>query len=367
MVSPLQTWTHREPKGLWPALGGLAVVAHVGVLGLSLPYILTLMQPSGVQSAAVVPIELIEVDMADSVDSVESSAEPESRPVSTAESTAEVPTSGATSQPMQTSPSNPVTASTPPSSADSNVLTADDQLVVAKAEDPPSAGQVEESANQDRLPVEPEATSPSELPSELPEDAQNSGSPGIEPTLPDAPTEPNESGLPEFDLPAVEPPSPAPIPEEDDTPPVVPGEDALPVPEASDEGDGTEQQAYLNIVNHEYVPEELLRDVTDTPPAPMYEAETSVTLKPRDIGCGQVDFAQRQVMYRVVVRPDGSLQSAVPWTGSIEGRSLSEEESAIACLLVSAGFSFTPATTDGEPVLNDNLILAIDIIESGLE
>ncbi|MEL6468084.1 MAG: hypothetical protein AAFQ74_00015 [Cyanobacteria bacterium J06623_4] len=364
MISPLQTWAHREPKGLWPALGGLAVVAHVGVLGLSLPYVLTLMQPSGAQSSVVVPIELIEVD-ADVATSTgpsvepdfEPSAEPKTSPSPTRDSTSETP-------PAQPPPS---TSAAPPAPANpataEDILTTDDQPVVAQNETASDTTDTETPVDQDEPTAEPETTPPDEVPDESP----GSNTPEEEPDLLSEPTEPDDFERPDAELPEEEPQKPEPIAEEDDTPPVVPGEDLLPTPEENNQGDDAAQQAYLNIVGHEYVPEDLLRDVTDTPPAPLYEAVTSVTLQPRDVGCGQVDFAERQVTYRVVVRPDGSLQSAVPWTGSIEGRSLSEGERAIACLLVSAGFSFTPATTDGQPVLNDNLLLTIDIIESGLD
>ncbi|MEL6900248.1 MAG: hypothetical protein AAFP07_04795 [Cyanobacteria bacterium J06606_4] len=364
MVSPLQTWAHREPKGLWPALGGLAVVAHVGVLGLSLPYVLTLMQPSDAQSAAVVPIELIEAE-ADVATPTEPSVEPDPNPSAeprTAPSPARESASGPPSaQPPSSTSAEPPTPTNPAATED--ILTADDPPVVAQDEPPSDTTGTETPVEPDEPPAEPETVPPDEEADESPD----SDTAEEEPDLPSEPAEPDDLELPDADLPEEEPQEPAPITEEEDTPPVVPGEDLLPTPEENNQGDDAAQQAYLNIVGHEYVPEDLLRDVTDTPPAPLYEAVTSVTLQPRDVGCGQVDFAERQVTYRVVVRPDGSLQSAVPWTGSIEGRSLSEGERAIACLLVSAGFSFTPATTDGQPVLNDNLLLTIDIIESGLD
>ncbi|MGB3293857.1 MAG: hypothetical protein WBB01_12790, partial [Phormidesmis sp.] len=63
MVSPLQTWQHSEPKRLWLALGGLSVLVHIGLLGLSLPYLLELMARGGSRSSAIAPpIELVLVD-----------------------------------------------------------------------------------------------------------------------------------------------------------------------------------------------------------------------------------------------------------------------------------------------------------------
>ena len=61
MATPLKLWQYSEPKRLWPALGGLSVLAHVGILGLSLPYILDLMQASDSAETETIPIELIVV------------------------------------------------------------------------------------------------------------------------------------------------------------------------------------------------------------------------------------------------------------------------------------------------------------------
>ena len=58
MILPLQTWQHQDPKGLWPAIGGLAVLAHIGVIGMSVPYLLSLREAEAQNAATAIPIEL---------------------------------------------------------------------------------------------------------------------------------------------------------------------------------------------------------------------------------------------------------------------------------------------------------------------
>ncbi len=330
MVSPLKTWQHSEPQGLWPALGGLAVVAHVGILGLSLPYMMQLMQPAGLPTA-VVPIELIDVDSAEPIASApaESSAEPSSSEPSPTE-------------PLPTEPSLTESSPTEPLAE--------------------SSAAIVESQNDDTVPVEtsspepdtpsPEADSQRPNPAESPTDKTDSLSGATEPSPPSTETTPPATdNLSESSQ--TEEPSAA-----------QPGDQPLPLPEDSTGENAAAKTAYISVVNHSYVPAELLADVADTPPELDYGAVTSLTAAPQDLGCGEVDFSQRQVTYRAVVSPEGTLQAAIPWTGSIEPQSLSEDERAIACLLIAAGFSFTPAFTEGTAVANDSLLLTIDIVES---
>ncbi|MGC1217709.1 MAG: hypothetical protein WA883_09555 [Phormidesmis sp.] len=325
MVSPLKTWQHSEPKGLWPALGGLAVTAHVGVLGLSLPYVMQLIQPAG-SPAAVVPIELIDVDSAESINStpVESLADEASTVP-----TDSVPTDSSLPQNDDTAPA---AASSPESQASK-----------------PKTSELETSELEtSELETAPERTNPIEPPANETDSSSN-------------PAEPSQTSTETASPPATEnlPKSPQ---EEPLT--ALPGEQSLPLPEDSTGENAAAKTAYISVVDHSYVPTELLADVADTPPALDYSAVTSLSATPEDLGCGEVDFSQGQVTYRAVVSREGTLRLATPWTGSIEPQSLSASESAIACLLTAAGFSFTPAFTDGTAVANDSLLLTIDIIES---
>ncbi|MEL7333103.1 MAG: hypothetical protein AAFN12_12710 [Cyanobacteria bacterium J06560_2] len=324
MVSPLKTWQHQEPKGLWPALGGLAVVAHVGVVGLSIPYVLRLMQPDGTSSVSVVPIELIDVE------------------------SPQFDASSATAEPIQP-PVQPATEvlkkAEPVTSASDNVLSAQSASSVStppteakQAESPTSESPVQqtEPPGSEPAPAEPSETSPEPSPSEETPPADNSTPPVAEP-------------------------EPVPDPQE---PSVLPGEDSLPAPEETAGSENTAQVAYLKLADHSYVPEEFFQDVPDTQPSPNYEAVTSLEVNPESLGCGRVDFSQSQVTYRVTVGLDGTLRSAIPWTGSQEAQAMSEGESAIACLITNAGFTFTTATTDGSAVANSDLLLTLDLIES---
>ena len=108
---------------------------------------------------------------------------------------------------------------------------------------------------------------------------------------------------------------------------------------------------------------EVQRDTGKTPPRPKEEAiAASIALDPVAQGCRQLKFSQQQWTYRVAVGADGRVQRATIWTGGV-ARDISEEEGAIACLIESAGFQFEPALFEGEPILDDNLLITISVIE----
>ena len=152
---------------------------------------------------------------------------------------------------------------------------------------------------------------------------------------------------------------------DEDTLPILSGDRTIPDPGSESAGSDSPQTVYLKVVGHDQVPRSLLKDIATTPPQPIYEDITAVELRPQDVSCPRVGFSQSQVTYRITVNRDGSMQNAIPWTGSIAERPpLNEEESAIACLLLASGFRFTPATSEGDPVVSDNLLLTIDLIES---
>ncbi|MEL7522069.1 MAG: hypothetical protein AAGJ80_10715, partial [Cyanobacteria bacterium J06553_1] len=133
MVLPLQTWKHPESKRLWPLLGGLSVLAHIGAMGFSLPYLLELMQPSGDRTAAI-PIEMVVVD-------------PDQQPA--------VPSSSQTDNQTSTTSSNRVAKTNPADSAPPEPKAATDN--VAR----PSA--IRSATNNEATSVQPSATTaPSE-------------------------------------------------------------------------------------------------------------------------------------------------------------------------------------------------------------
>lgn len=395
MASLPQTWKHSEPKALWPTLSGLAVLVHLGILGFSLPYLIELMQPAPGSRSSVVPIELI-VDSASiasqpnqqpSPNSEESAASPAqaikpqatesaSQPVAnqptsqpagsietgaaaTLDTTLQTDTASSSQsqveiaqEPARTEPesrdANPPTDRPGSESVDPSSPTSDFQTPDAQTPDT----QTPNSETPDT--VEPDTASSSPLTSDLPSDSSPDDSP------------PNDS-LPDDSLPDDSLPDES-LPEEAaaaDPLPVLPSDQAIPTPGSEAASSDLPQSAYIRVVGYEEVPRSLQRDLVTQPPAPLNEELAEIELRPQDANCAQLDFSQPQVTYRITVNTDGSMRAASPWTGSIEQRPpLSKEESAIACLLLASDFRFTPATLEGEPVVNDNLLLTIDIVES---
>ncbi|MEM6599386.1 MAG: hypothetical protein AAF635_14705, partial [Cyanobacteria bacterium P01_C01_bin.69] len=203
-------------------------------------------------------------------------------------------------------------------------------------------------------------SSPSSGDSETREDETNEAG---EPTTPGSQEAP--SGEASQQVSSSEPSNNSPAPET--SPPVIPGNPSLPEPGSTPGEASDNQQTYLSVTSHGYVPEALQRDLVDTPPELVYGSRTSLEANPTDLGCGRVDFSLTQVTYRVTIGADGSLLSAIPWTNSIEAQPMSSSERAIACLLESADFNFTPALQAGSPVANSNLLLTVEVIESGVD
>ncbi len=324
------------------------MLAHVGLLGLSLPYVLELMQPSGNRSAALAtPIELVVVDPADEVIAPTSAP---TNPPDTATDSAETPNTTT----AERSAAQPLPESDP-----ANVEPPEAERRT------PAVPAVTGDRDSSNSPDSPDAQTPatgesgtadtdsgsSESPEQIDQDqtslAQDSSAQNPSGGQSEGQDEPDTS-----------------VSDSDPVvPPTVPGDQPLESPNQS-AGTETEQAAAISIISHRQVPESLQRDLTDTPPAPIYsEAATAVTLRPSEHSCNRIAFPQPSATYRAAIRPDGTMAQATPWTGG-ESRDLSDSERAIACLLESAGFAFEPARIEGEPVLNDNLLLTIEITES---
>ncbi|MGI8934464.1 hypothetical protein [Leptolyngbya sp. BC1307] len=343
MVSPLQTWHHSQPRYLWPVLGGLSVLTHVGLLGLSLPYVLELMQPNGDRSAAIAtPVELVVVDPADDPITQPSSAASEETADNLTETAPE-----ASSGVEQTPPAESNSASAGLSDSES-----------------PTPDPVESRPSPNRSEPEPAGPDDSDI-SESDGSAESSDdrpSPD-QPVSDQAPSEDQASlGNQASSEDQGEADAPAQV-DEPSGPATISGDQPLESPDRS-AGTESEQAAALSIVSHQQVPEQFQFDITDTPPVPLYDAApTAVTLRPSESQCQRIAFPQPLATYRVAIRPDGTMARATPWTEG-ESRDLSDSEKAIACLLESAGFAFEPARIEGEPILNDNLLLTVEVTES---
>lgn len=365
MVSPLQTWHHHEPKGLWAGLSGLAVVAHIGILGFSLPYLLRITQPIGEGFTAIAPIELIEVDAKTSFKPTETTSQTSQSPATEAineASEADAASSSVNRPAALSATGDSATATSPPIPGDT-VGSPPEQRPITPTTPRNASPNNEQGSNRSeggstQTPSEP-GSEDSDVGDEESNGAGSPTTPGSSEDPPGSTSSPGSSG----ESSGATPNSP---PDSDASPPVIPGNPSLPEPSSTPGEVSDNQRTYLSVTSHGYVPESLQRDLVDTPPELIYGGKTSLEANPVDLGCGQVDFSLTQATYRVTIGADGALLSAIPWTNSIEAQPMSSSERAIACLLESADFSFTPALQDGSPVANSNLLLTIEVIESGV-
>ena len=357
---------------------GLAVVVHIGILGLSLPYVFNLMRASESQSANFVPVELIEREPTDAL------KERELKETEANETEVVAPAATTSKQRISVTTER---ATTPESTTQStaaisnNVLTTPNEANVSAVPESDIEPEKAETPLDSELEIEPAVQPDSEPKAESETNADSADSSTADADLEPEPEQTdngqtdneqtnesgNESGEAEASESGAESSVEANTSSGSDVaetiePPVVPGEQELPVPGEVEAAVNSSQVAYIRVVGHSYVPEALRRDIADTLPEPVNYPD--VQLDAEAIGCGRVEFPVGQVAYRVVVGPTGVVRQALPWTGGIEGVQMSEGERAITCLIESASFSFTPAMSEGTPVANSDLILTLDVIES---
>ncbi len=357
MVSQPQTRKHPEPKALWPTLGGLAVLMHIGILGFSLPYLIELMRLNPGSRSSAIPIELILEDSDEG--SIAAASQP---PAATSASDIGQPPEETASQPEPSQPAasqsnsqavNPIETGT--STTPTDATASPPESTVSSA--PPSTQPREETPTRPE-PANREVNSPTDKPEA---DEPETSEPETDESQTDelAPADQNSQD-------ATGSPSDLPGDSADEgAPPVLPSDQTIPAPGSEAAGGDLPQTAFLKVVGYSEVPASLQRGIVTTPPLPINRELAAIELRPQDVGCAQLDFSRSQVTYRIAVNTDGSMRAASPWTGSIEARPpLTQQESAIACLLLASGFRFTPATFEGEPVVNDYLLLTIDLIES---
>ncbi|MEM6448706.1 MAG: hypothetical protein AAF703_00155 [Cyanobacteria bacterium P01_D01_bin.105] len=386
MVSSLKLWQHPQPKRLWPILSGLSVLAHIGILGLSLPYIMELIESEGSSaSSSAIPIEFVVINP-------DNLAETSSRKATTI-SPSPQPTQSTSASPSTSTPASSGSAASEPQAASSNNATTfansagnrntgnrntGNRNTDTRNTDTNSA---ERSSTTD-TPTEPptiDNPKPAE-PAVTPENPAQNGSgntngntrppgnpaqqPSREEPLPQkTPVEPSAPDVPESDAPESDNLSATNSSEADGELPTLPSDQSLPTPEdeAASRNSNAPQSAFLSIVGFSEAPGQ--QDVGKTPPRPK-EGITSdgILLDPAAKGCPRLTFSQEQWRYLVSVNTDGSVRQATVWTNRIS-RAMSEEEEAIACLIEKAGFEFEPALFDGQPILDDNLLLTIRLVE----
>ena len=314
MVSPLQTWQHPEHKRLWIALGGLSVLVHIGILGLSLPYLLTLMTTGGSRpEAAPPPIELVLVDEAALA---KDAVRPEATP---ADNTSTV------SDPASPPEAAPSPAPDPPASAVS---------VPAEDSPPESPAEADSDTSRETSSPRPQSATPSNPspPADPPSEAETADT-NPPPTRAETQTEDPADELPILD-----------------------GIADLPDPSEGTAGEESPQTSFaVSIVSHGPPPAEQQYDLKDTFPSVPEGVSAAVPLQ-RQAACEWFNFFPQQWTYRVAVNTDGSIgqMTLLSETGDVR------EGEAIACL-IERSLSLIPAEQGGEAVYDDNLILTLVI------
>ncbi|PZO60751.1 MAG: hypothetical protein DCF15_01570 [Phormidesmis priestleyi] len=354
MVSPLQTWQHPESKRLWFILGGLSVLVHIGLLGLSLPYVLRLMEPSTAAVSAV-PIELVTVDPVSG------------KPIENADSDRLSAAATSTAQPETDTDID--TATNPPAvpNSDPSLPTDPNSFSTQAPANSPAPNRNTDPATSDPATSDP-TTSPDPTP------PSNSGRP-TRPSQPPTGTEPSSdsgsgsgSGT-SSSRDSGDGSSDASNDASDDSSGDGSG-DALtslsgsgPLQPPGSEGTSTTVQvAALRVTGTRL---DVVQDVKDQPPQ-LLSSMAAIALEPERVGCDRVDFSAGPLgplTYRVAIDTDSSIRTLTLQTQGGSSLSLANEE-AIACLIRSAGFTFLAAVSDGTPILDDSLLLTLDVIES---
>ena len=347
MISPLQTWQHSEPKGLWLVLGGLAVLTHIGIIGMSVPYLVSLTQP-GEEGVATIPIEFIVMEAVDESDTGEVSAQPIQR--ATAGTTAVEPAL-AKSDPV----ANVETSKQPQEKADSqttvNVEKNDRSSAVEKAQPTPSVDEEKPELTPD--PVTPESVSSSPKGQMLPQSSQ----PPPEAETPEAESEP-ESVEPEVGDAEPEDAEPEDAEPEVTEPEVIAGEPLVPPsPESGESG----QAILMRIGGFQ---EDVVQDAPDV--LPVLESDRNLGTKRSEAeGCGPVELPVPTVslIYRLRIGTDGTVELATLQPGR-DGWLMSEAGGrAIACLIETSEMTFSPAMFDGEAKLDDSLLVTFELTD----
>lgn len=306
------------------------MLTHIGIIGMSVPYLVSLNQSGEEKSTATIPIEFVVSDAAD---------EAEPREVSTQ------PTQKATAvEPDPVKPNTVATAKASKPLRGNDVEKASSQTTVnakkanAVAKNQPTASVDEETPEVTPDPVTPEPASSSSEGQTLPNDNQPS---------------PEAEGKPESVEPEVEDTEP-----EATGPEVIEGEPLSPPAPASDESG---QFVAIRIGGFR---EDVVQDAPDV--LPVLESDRELGTKNSETaGCGEVALPASAVslVYRLRVGVDGSVELAtLQPTG--DGALVSEAGGrAIACLIETSGMTFSPAMVDGEAKLDDSLLVTFELTD----
>ena len=365
MISPLQTWQHQEHKGLWPAIGGLALLMHVGVIGMSVPYLLSWQASNEQSDSAAIPIDLVTVASEDQSNATQ--AEPAPLNNNAANSSASVSERSSERSELTAAPATATispTATAPTAQQPSGNL--------AGAGD--TSGQITTESNIENESSSSEPQSADDSSPEAPSSPENISDKPSDPVEPEAVPDTNE--VDDFveaseSSDASTPQSPAnPVDDisQEEAPPITPSEeeslptvdgDALPAPAVGSEVGQSLQIRAVGVPKYDPV-----EDFEGVPPE-LIDIDYVGLLRPEAEGCGAVSAlaTQAPLIYRIAVSGDGSIYSA-----SLQGGQAiapdSADDKAVACLIKKTGITFSRVASDeGATPIDDSLLMTFELSE----
>ena len=315
-------------------MGGLAVLVHIGAIGMSVPYLISL-NPSGEDTATTIPIEFVVESAPIQPAPVQPTAAESSESVESRRSTDTTPIASPADSISAGSPASPVynnrERNTEKVAGQNGVLPIDPQETVAQETDSPD-------------------TEPKVDPSDL-----SSGSDVGSAADDSAATEPTSQPSSASSQAAAEP--------TDESLPVISGEPIQAPAPGSEAG----QTLQVRIVGEpQYAP---LNEFEETPPE-LISKDYASLMRPEAEGCEQVSplASQAPLVYRIGVALDGTVASISLHSGQpIEPGSA--DDSAVVCLIQQTGIAFRRFdTSDGESLvgrreIDDSLLVTFELSE----
>jgi len=334
---------------------------------MSVPYMLSLTQ-AGKDDATAIPIDLVVIDTVGEADSQQDSVQKTTAPAATQADTppADVAAFDVTAFDATLSASDRQPRSTQAAQLD---RTATNSAENTNPE--PSAQSGEKAGNSSQKPPPEGTTHQQSHSAEKPTASTNEAETTQDPL--DAETnnaETNNTGASEAETgeaeKVVDPSTSeaAGSPSTSEEPEVLEGE-ALPPPTTNGESDqsnsGSGQSILMSIAETR---EDVVQDLPDEFPVLMSSRDLG-RKNAKEAGCEQIMLPQSAVslVYRLRVDVDGLVKLATLQPGG-EGDLLDDAAvSAIACLIETAGLTFTPAMLDGEPKRDDSTLVTFELID----
>ncbi len=348
------------------------MLTHVGFIGMSVPYMLSLTQ-AGKDDATAIPIDLVVIDTVGEADSQQDSVQKTTAPAATQADTppADVAAFDVTAFDATLSASDRQPRSTQAAQLDRAATNS------AENTNPePSAQSGEKAGNSSQKPP-PEGTThqqshSAEKPTASTNEAETTQDP-LDAETNNAETNnagANNAGASEAETgeaeKVVDPSTSeaAGSPSTSEEPEMLEGE-ALPPPTTNGESDqsnsGSGQSILMSIAETR---EDVVQDLPDEFPVLMSSRDLG-RKNAKEAGCEQIMLPQSAVslVYRLRVDVDGLVELATLQPGG-EGDLLDDAAvSAIACLIEKSGLTFTPAMSGGKPKRDDSTLVTFELID----